>query len=474
MVNVKLPRLGATRRVDCGDEQDPRDVHSQRGEIVNSFVDSLPAELEKNAAIWELVRPRTYEQIECGLRYRSYTSDQSKWQLDAARKIELYSSLPDSYVPSQDAIDFTAELLGRLRAGVEARTFRNPAYKKHYFAQADILRGQRQGAVQDVVPFSPGGLFKVVGASQMGKSAYLRRFKAMLPPPIEVDAAELGFRPMYVIPCIALTMPPCETVEQLLKDLRFQIIAATGKLIAHNRALSLLRGENINQAVAACIAFNVCSIVVDGCSHSTTTNRSLEVIRFLLQLEARTGIPIVITATPAFMHRCSVHGSFSSNFINGRVLALDACGPDEVLSRRKVDGNPGVWYSQNEFYLSMALFPRPMTSVELPLWTYRISAAVRGFLARGFKAFLSTLSRYPHLLTPEGINEELVTAVFEKELRSSKGARNVVAKSLVSPSDISETEFLQYADYLSADVIELPQNRFRLDSYSGRQVARHA
>lgn len=431
--------------------------------VSNIKVDSaLPTLYSSVDSRWaQMLQIRTSSEVRRLLRSPPVARDPELWAADPSRQIDALAGLPNGYLALDSHVTFVESLLARVRAATAARNFGDGRYRLLYHGTRSVL----QGGPLSVLPPAPRSLIgtgmALCGPSQLGRTALLQRIRTLLGEPFVAELPPPGPPMMLVVPMLSSHYPTCGTLRGLLQDLRHNLVIEVGAAGASPDAYSDLLGPNgPNMAIALCIALNVSVLAVDGaCAESLRTGQPLEVMGFLERLQQRSGILVLLSGTPAFMHAVEKVGSKGANLGNGRELHFDPLPPP--LPKDDPDGaaDKDVWRQINHWYWTCGvLSPDHKMPDELPVWTYASCIGRWGWLAKGFEALLTELVKNPELLDLGALTQDFVTNVFEANLNLQSGARRVAAKCWETGTVESDADFYNYMDHLPISV-------FRTDKY---------
>jgi hypothetical protein len=381
------------------------------------------------------------------------------------------SEARESYMPTSEIVTTVGQVFDAIRHTLERKDFGDPTFNRYFHALGEFFSGNRK---VNLPPY-PAGLagvgIRVTGVSRSGKTALLQRLRVLLGRPHYLHFHEGIQGKLCFVPMLIVRYPDCGTVKGLIAGIREQLLAQLATVDTKPTALKeMLRGDVVAEAVCACMTANVGLIAIDGASFDVITSDLVDVLKAINRLKNYTGIPIIFTATPVFMHIAAQRGSVFANLFNGPALHLSPFEAPKI--ERKRDGkaedahlaSTGIWYQMCQWQFGLSRFEQGHMPQQLPAWTYAYALGRIGWLSEGFGALRAIVDSRGEL-TASDINEDLVTAAFHNQLDVHDGARTAIVKSWEEKSSLDDADFLCFLDHFDTHIFQSRRFRQHLNGF---------
>jgi len=346
-----------TTEDEVGDELRGLSKPQSGNNAVTRYRSVLPRYIERNENLLELMRIPTTAEMGEMLAFRGVPNDPELWNAEPSRKIDAMASFDSAYAPTEDLTTFSERFFARYRRALSARNFDDEEYRAFFFGARDVMKGARLRPLPASMSSLKGTGIMLSGPSLMGRSALLQRYREILKKPFRVYGEGPEPAMMWVVPGLNISYPACGTLKGLLVDLRHAIVAAVGRADTPVDILPEFRGDDaMNAAISACILLNVGVLVLDGASFASLEGQPLQILQFLVKFQQYSGIPVVLSGTPAFMHIVGLAGSKSSNLFSGPSHHFDPFPPPVVDEDSGRAQGHSVWTKLNLWLWSLGLF----------------------------------------------------------------------------------------------------------------------
>jgi hypothetical protein len=424
----------------------------------SSLLDLFP----ESARLDAFLRISSTEEVRDKLTHHSVPNDQELWSAPKHVKLDALADFSQSYLATNESVEFCERLIARCRSCLVAKEFENPEYMRWFYKVRDFFGG-REVSLPKKRQSSGESCNTIAGASLTGKTALLQRLRVVMGTPFSLMGAQ-DAPTLHVVPLVMLKYPDCNTLRGLLSNLRRALLTEVGGADADQTQFPSLAGPNgPDMAISLCILLNVCLVVVDGANARSVSGASMEVVDFLLRLQGYSGAEVVVSGTCAFMYYVAKRGEKSSSLFSGLQLALEPSACPDLDKDGRVNKKK-LWVKRNEWYWRLGLFGRDLPMPEaLPLWTHRASQGREGWLAQGYEELHIKLINKSELLEPGRLTEDIVADAFARRLQNQSVAIEVVRQSEEENVVEDEADFLDYVDYFPHSFLTLPENRRRLN-----------
>jgi hypothetical protein len=425
------------------------------------YAPSVPSFVRENEQLAELLRMPTIDEMRTKLQERGVSGDAALRGADASRKIAALASLHDAYLPTDEVTTFVLAVHARIRNAFLAKDFSNERFRSFFYSPRDVLAGDPLLPMSASIG-SPGGIgLTLDGPSGMGRTALIKRLRKIYGRPFRVrgNGVEEPVS-MWVIPMLSINYPTCGTLKGLISDFREAIVSEIGRADTPVNTFGQLRGDNAENAlIAACLQLNVAFIAMDGAGFNSIEGEPDKIIKFLVKLQQRTGIPLLISGTCAYMYMCGLSGNKSSNLFNGPSLHFDPMPAPGPLDIAETSPQPSIWYQMNRGLWEIGTFSTGIAMPrELPFWVCELTQMRTRWLVEGLEPLFVEIAKKPKLALPGQLTREEVTKVFERQLRLNKSARLVIAESENDSQNIADKQdFFNYIDHLRLEIIRQPK-----------------
>ena len=405
-----------------------------------------------------LLRLRSFDEIKHSLANRGVHNGVLVSASDLAAKLEALSRLEDAFLPSDEMVTYTAEILSRIRKLFESRNFNDEEYRTFFYRARDVLIGREVRPLPQSIVSLRGSCFTLCGPSLMGRTAFLQRLRLMLGSPFQIQGKEPEPLRMWCVPVLPLTVPPCGSTKQLIHQIREWLLAEVGGAKAPGNALADLTGPRAEAAaISLCTLLNVALITVDGGDFRSIGNGGFEIYNFLLRLQQYTGIPVVISGTYAFMHLAGKAGSSSSNLFSGPSLHFD---PFNLPQQDEAGMPKGMSATAHRWLWSLGPVPegeRPPQ--DLAVWMHGLTHGRWGWMVIAYHALHVALCKKPNLLVSGALTQEKVERLVKLELRNHQGAREFIDSFEKSRMVNDDSQFFDYMDHLPYQAFSIKKHR---------------
>ncbi|WP_322051845.1 P-loop NTPase family protein [Paraburkholderia bannensis] len=423
----------------------------------------------ENTGLEELMHILPFEQMRAKLSCRSVSSDPALWLAPREVRLDALRNFAQSYLPTTEAVHFAEVVYGGVRNHLASQEYEDPAFREWFYRVRDFLSGYAPELPRTSATGGPSCM-AITGASQTGKTAFLQRIRLALGKPIALEGGDTS-PSLRLVPVLSVFYPECNTVEGLLRNIRHALLTEVGGPNADQKRFPDFKGpKGADIAISLCVLLNVCLITIDGASARHATERSMEVVKFLLRLQSYAGMQVVVSGTPVFMDFIGRDGSLSANFFSGRQLSLDPIRPPETNPDGTVSKN-GIWYQRNLWYWELGLFGRKDIHMPemLPIWTYEYAHGREGWLAQGYAALHTALVNKPRLLEPGRLTQQDVAMAFQLQLRNQRSAIAVVHEIEAETPLIDDMDFYDYLDHFPSKFIGSSDIKSRLHGLRSRK-----
>jgi hypothetical protein len=402
-----------------------------------------------------------------------------------ANLLALQNFMLTYFLPT-DLIYFAIALLGAIHSFFRAKQLGDEEYRRYYFSTLMLRRNKRIHALPSCIQEVLGGVFILCGPSGSGKTSFFRQFIARLPKPFVLNNSPIPALPslqgVWVFPVVHLFYPICGTVRGLVRDMREYFVGVINDARdgdeEHNdepQLPDMLASEPENAAITACIAMNVGMVVLDGAGIRHSNWKTDAVLDFLLKLREKSGIPVVLSCTAAFLKSIEHHQTLYANLTNGTMLNLEPIPaplppPTKPMPDGKLPPDMDVFRQMCKSWWAAGLLGRktPMPR-GMEDWVYEISLGHNRFSATAFHAihkhiattsYADPKSPVPYKFDPNTLTKEVVQTVVRRNLFASQGAlaaigaaNDVSVAEQDGKSSVVRQEVLNYVDYLPTSVI---------------------
>lgn len=384
------------------------------------------------------------------------------------------SEARDCYMPTSEIVTTAGQIFEAIRHTLERKDFGDPTFLRYFFATAELFKGTRK---VNLPPY-PEGLagigIRVTGVSRSGKTAFLQRLRVLLGPAHFIDFPDKRDGRLCFVPMLIVRYPDCGTVKGLVAGIREQLVAQLATVDTAPTALKeMMTGDIVAGAICACLIANVGLIAIDGACFDVITGDMVDILKSINRLKNYTGIPIIFTATPVFMHIASKRGSVFANLFNGPALHLSPLAEPRKVEQKSVtkaaaevreSTNLGIWHQMCQWQFGLWKFEQAQMPEQLSAWTFPYGLGRLGWLSEGFEALRATISSRPEF-TACDITEDLVTTAFNNQLDIHVGARTAIVKSWDVKLPLDDADFLNFLDHFDTPVFQTMKFRQYLNGY---------
>jgi len=401
----------------------------------------------------DFLRIRTTDEVQELLSHRGIPDDERLKTASSAIKLDAMALYTQSYVADEKTVSFTESVLAKARHSMSRRNFDDPDYREFYYGLNRVLTGGRLHPLPTSLTSLRNAFFTVEGPSLCGKTAFLARLMQMFGRAFSFYGSGKEPALMSVIPCLSILYPQCGTRVGLLREIRYKIEAQIGRIDTPEGVFPEVEGDNaINAVISLCLLVNVGVLVIDGASFHRLSGEPQKILESLVRLQQGSGIVVVLSGTPAFLHCLTFAGSDSSNFFSGQTLTL---GP--LQSPQDKDGNldeGSRFYSLVLWLWRAAMLPAgTMMPSELPQWLYQLTLGRIGWLVQVFEELHIELIKKPHLVTT--LTYETLEKITKRRLALQLPARQAVLEWMDKRTIAEDKDFFNYIDHFPKSLLNI-------------------
>ncbi|WP_060857685.1 hypothetical protein [Caballeronia sordidicola] len=380
------------------------------------------------------------------------------------------SKFRHGFLPLQEHRDLTASIIAAIADSAESRKVDNPRFKRLFYSLPQVLVSGKPLEPRENLESDSGAVFTLMGRSGTGRSAFLRRLRSLLGPPVRVLPTITTAPPqIWYIPMVKLDWPACNTVEGLCESFRKALVAEIKDPLRNEEVvLRHLQGAAaVHAVVAACVIFNVGLLAIDGACAHHVAGQYEGILQLVLELK-RYNIPVVLSCSELFFQRAALGPPFIREALGTQVSTLDVLPPAPVEKERRGES---PWQRYCLWFWKAGLFCQdtfPMPA-ELVHWTYEVCLGRVGWLSVGFGDLHLKLIRKPALLTQ--LDKKTVTEIFERALLAYEDVRRVIG-AVDNNEIIDSDDFMRCMDHFSSTTARTLKMTAYLEPSRGRRARR--